>query len=66
MNKSTMYVCTGIRTKIECLNYEVVVFQPQTEATPDLDLGCSHTLFNPNNEVCMPMTRDDINRVWNI
>ena len=59
-------VVSGLRTRIECQNYEAVRvfqlgFQPQTVANPALDSGYPHSLFNPNYEVCMPGTRDDIN-----
>ena len=58
----TMYVCTGIWPKIEFPDYEVAGFQPQTAAIPYLDLWYPHALFEPNNDICMPITRDDINR----
>ena len=44
----------------EVLRIVPPVFQPQAAATPVLDSGCIHTLFSPDNEVCMPMTRDYI------
>ena len=45
--------------------YEVVRviqpgLQPQSGATPVLDLGCPRKLFNPDDEICIPMTRNDI------
>ena len=46
-----MYVCIGIRPRIECPDYEVVGLQPQTAYIPDLDLVFPLSLFKPNNEV---------------
>ena len=64
-----LLLCSGLRTRIECPNYEVVrivqpVFQPRTVANLSLDFGCPHSLFKPNDKVFMSSTRDDINISW--
>ena len=64
-----LLLCSGIRNRIACPNYEVVRvvqlrFQPRTVDNLDLDYGSPHSLFNPNNKLCIPRTRDNINRLW--
>ena len=46
-----MYICISLRPRIVCLSYEVVGFQPQTAAIPDLDSVFPLELFKPNNKV---------------
>ena len=63
----SMYAVYGLRTRISCPNYEVVrvfqpVFQPRTVAKPSLNSGFPLSFFKPKDEVCMPRTRDNINR----
>ena len=36
------------------------ILQPQEAANLVLDSGCLHTIFKPDDEVCMPMTKYDI------
>ena len=55
-------VCILVSGLYSVSYYEVVkIFQPglqtQTVAPSVLELGCPRTLFNPDNEVCMTMTR---------
>ena len=33
-------------------------------ANPALDSVCQNSFFDPNDKVCMPITRDYINRAW--
>ena len=64
----TLWICVCVFWYQECVacpNYETTRviqpgFKPYTEATPVLDSGCPRELFNPDNKVCMPMTRGDI------
>ena len=60
-----VYLCVLVSVLCNVPYYEAVrviqpVLQPQVEATPVLELGWPHALFNPKNEVCIPTTRDDI------